>query len=361
MCATPPLVLALLLSFAAGVLALQWQPELPSIAIVALAAAVALVSAIALRPCASRMAALRPLAALAVLLAAFAVGFGYAAARAEARLSDALPSEWEGEDIALTGVVDDLPQPSQRSTRFAFAVERVDTRNAIVPSRLSLSWYAVLRKDGAVDAVPALAGGERWQLVVRLKRPHGTVNPHGFDIEAWLLENGIAATGYVRTDERNRREDAFAGRLADYVLRARESIRSRILAALPAAPYAGVIVALTIGEQRAIPEASGACSTARALRISSASPGCTSPCSRRWRRDSLMHLRGGRSLSRAACRRARSLRSPALRSRPSTSSSRGPASLRCERCSCSRSRASVSCSPVRAPRPRSGCGRSSRC
>ena len=62
---------------------------------------------------------------------------------------------------------------------------------------------------------PAIAAGERWQLVVRLKRPHGTVNPHGFDVEAWLLENGIRATGYVRADERNRRLDAFAGRAAD--------------------------------------------------------------------------------------------------------------------------------------------------
>ena len=37
--------------------------------------------------------------------------------------------------------------------------------------------------------------------------------------------------------------------------RARERIRDRIVNALPGAPYAGVIVALTIGDQRAIPEA----------------------------------------------------------------------------------------------------------
>ena len=255
MCAPPPLVLPLLLSFAAGVLVLQWQPELPSTARAALAAAVALASATAVHVGVRRVASLRLLAALPALIAALAIGFAYAAARAELRLSGALPAEWEGEDIVLTGIVDDLPQVSERGARFAFAVERVGTRGAIVPPRLSLSWYAAQRKDGSVDAVPALAGGERWQLVVRLKRPHGTVNPHGFDIEAWLLENGIRATGYVRTDDRNRREDAFAGRAADFVLRARESIRARIAAALPDAPYAGVIVALTIGEQRAIPEA----------------------------------------------------------------------------------------------------------
>ena len=205
--------------------------------------------------CRRRLAAGPVIACALRVAAAGAIGFAYAAGGAEARLADALPVEWEGEDIALVGVVDDLPQASARGTRFALAVERTLTRDAIVPSRLSLAWYAQATKDADAEAPPAIAAGERWQLVVRLKRPHGTVNPHGFDVEAWLLENGIRATGYVRADGRNRRLDAFAGRAADVVLRARESIRTRILAALPEARYAGVIVALTIGDQRGIPEA----------------------------------------------------------------------------------------------------------
>ena len=249
-----PLLLPVLLSFSAGALLPQWQAELPPGATCALVAAGGLAGYVAVRLVGARVSHLQPLAALVAVLAAGAIGFGYAAARADLRLADALPSEWEGEDITVAGIIDDLPQFSPRGARFAFAVERVQTHGASVPPRLSLSWYAAQRKDGSIDAAPAMAAGERWQLVVRLKRPHGTVNPHGFDIEAWLLENGIRATGYVRTDGRNRREDAFAGRAIDYVLRARESIRGRILEALPAATYAGVIVALTIGDQRAIPE-----------------------------------------------------------------------------------------------------------
>src|SRR6185436_2535121 len=71
----------------------------------------------------------------------------------------------------------------------------------------------------------------------------------------WLLENNLRATGYVRDDAHNLRLADFAGRPSDWIERARERIRARILAALPDAPYAGVIVALTIGDQRAIPEA----------------------------------------------------------------------------------------------------------
>jgi competence protein ComEC len=250
----PALPLALA-AFSVGVVLLQWQPELPAASQWLGAAALLAAAGALLHRCARRSATVRIIVAAIAILGAGALGFGFAAWRADVRLADALPGEWEGVDIALVGVIDELPQSSERGTRFAFAVERAETAGAIVPARLSLAWYAQWQKGGLAVPVPAIVAGERWRLVVRLKRPHGTVNPHGFDVEAWLLENGLRATGYVRTDDRNGRLDAFAGRASDYVQRARENIRARILAALPDAPYAGVIVALTIGDQRAIPEA----------------------------------------------------------------------------------------------------------
>ncbi|HKW81885.1 MAG TPA: ComEC/Rec2 family competence protein, partial [Casimicrobiaceae bacterium] len=237
-----PLQLALL-AFALGVVLLQVQPTLPeprfALAIVALFL--------------SRYLVRRRVWAgvIVTALAAAATGFFYAASRAELRLADRLPAEWEGRDVRLVGVVDELPQPVEGGMRFAFAVE--DSGDAIVPSRVSLVWY----RDGARGASPGEApivhAGERWALTARLKRPHGSVNPHGFDVEAWLLDNDLRATGYVRKDDANRRLAAFAGRPDDYVSRARESVRDRILRALVARPYAGVIAALAIGDERAIP------------------------------------------------------------------------------------------------------------
>ena len=193
-------------------------------------------------------------AAAAAVAGALALGFGYAALRAEVRLADALPTEWEGEDIVVVGVVDDLPVAGPRGTRFAFAVEAAETPGAIVPARIALTWYRQAPRGGAIDDVPEIRAGERWRLIVRLKRPHGNVNPGGFDVEAWLLEQNLRATGYIRTGEANVRVDGFAGRPRDHVQRARAAVRARIEAALDGAPYAGVIVALAIGEQRAIPE-----------------------------------------------------------------------------------------------------------
>jgi len=255
MSARPSFLYCTLPAFAAGVVLLQWQPALPPVPPWMGVAAAAALCSLGVVAIVGRSRTACGIAMVLAALAAGTLGFGYAAWRAEIRLADALPSAWEGEDIALVGVIDGLPQRSDRGTRFAFAVERVATAGASVPGRLSLAWYAQWQKGGPADPVPEIVAGERWRLVVRLKRPHGNVNPHGFDVEAWLLENGLRATGYVRSGARNLRLDAFAGRAADHVQRAREGIRARIAAALPDSRYAGVIVALAIGEQRAIPEA----------------------------------------------------------------------------------------------------------
>ncbi len=180
-----------LFAFAAGATLLQWQPALPPIAPWLGGAALAAVGALGARLAFGRHAnrtadrrgcrpdIARVAAAVLAAAAACALGFGYAAWRAQLRLADELPRAWEGADIALVGVVDELPQASARGTRFAFAVERIETPHAVVPARLSLAWYAQTRKDGASEPPPSIAAGERWRLAVRLKRPHGNVNPHG--------------------------------------------------------------------------------------------------------------------------------------------------------------------------------------
>ncbi len=117
-----------------------------------------------------------------------------------------------------------------------------------LPSTLSLAWYA----HG--ERMPEVAACERWRFTVRLKRPRGLANPHGFDFEAWALERGIRATGYVR-------EEASAVRLAERVEgwpcmlhRWRGIVRARMLAHLAEAPRRGVLVALAIGDQDSIAE-----------------------------------------------------------------------------------------------------------
>lgn len=162
-------------AFAIGILALQFQPEIPAwgpwtMAGLFLAA-----------PCLGRpgKAWARGLA----LLAWVAFGFGWAAWRAETRLADRLIPEWEGRDVEVVGVVAALPQAFNQGSRFEFDLESVATPGARLPSRLMLSWYQGQR-DGEIHGGQAVRPGERWRLTVRLKLPHGNANPHGFDYEA---------------------------------------------------------------------------------------------------------------------------------------------------------------------------------
>jgi len=260
----------LLAAFATGATLLQTRPQLPPQPALSLTLSLAMLLALlgvhiriaSIMGARARMLVGASMAALAFAAAGLS-GFMYAGLRAETRLADQLPTAWEERDIELRGVVDDLPQSTDDGVRFAFAVERIDTAGAHVPERISLAWFAprdrpALRRGDAPTAAPSLPvvhAGERWHLTVRLKRPHGNVNPNGFDLEAWLLERNLRATGYVRDSSTNACVAMFAGRPGDYVQRARERIRTRIAQALPGARYGGVITALAIGDQRAVPEA----------------------------------------------------------------------------------------------------------
>jgi competence protein ComEC len=128
-----------LLAFAAGATLLQWQPALPLPATWMGVGAGAGVGWWPLRTRAGpgfRWRSTRATRCVAIALTVFAAGafgFGYAASRAEARLADALPPEWEGVDVALLGVIDELPQTSERGTRFAFAVARLQPHRNHAP------------------------------------------------------------------------------------------------------------------------------------------------------------------------------------------------------------------------------------
>lgn len=235
-----------LLAFCAGVFWLQQLPDLPDAAWLW---ALPLILGAFLLPD-FKYAWLRHARMLAVLASCVALGLAWAGWRAHARMADALPPAWEGVDVEVIGVIAGLPDRDAHGERFDFRVEEVLTRDARVPARVRLSWPAP--EWMAAQAPQRIRAGERWQFTVRLKRPHGTANPDGFDYEAWLLQKGIRATGYVREKAGQARLGASAQPL-DGIQRLREHIRGGIGQALAGHPQAGVITALAVGDQNAIP------------------------------------------------------------------------------------------------------------
>ncbi len=186
---------------------------------------------------------------MVILLTAYCSGASWAVFRAEWRLADELPMAWESRDVVVTGVVRGLPRQLDKASRFEFEVADA---SAPVPGRIQLTWYPP--RNGSAE-LPDLRPGQRWQLTVRLKRPHGFMNPFGFDYEAWLLERGIRATGYVRDGVPHPRLDEETPGLMNRVHRVRDSVRRRFADVLGESPYRGVLTALAVGDQRAIPDA----------------------------------------------------------------------------------------------------------
>ena len=199
-----------------------------------------------------------PLANPALRLAAgTASGILWSSLLALHTLSQSLPDALENKNLIVTGTVASLPQTTDENTRFQFRVEKAvyQNRYVVIPDTILLSWkrsHAAFTNKGTANLSP----GQKWQFNVRLKRPHGTANPGGFDYELWLFERGIRATGYISDDtrlpDRNELIDTFVFTPMNAINAIRQQLRERIYRALPDGGYAGIIVALVIGDQKAI-------------------------------------------------------------------------------------------------------------
>lgn len=214
------------LAFLAGNLALQQMPRLPSgvwLVSLGFVAAAALVH--------------RWTRPVAWALAAFVL----AAVAAQARLGHRLPEAMDGRDVALTGWVDEFPKKDTERDVLSFRVAA--PRPTGVPPRVRLSWY---------DAPPGIEAGSSLAIVARLRRPHGFVNPGGFDYERWLFLNDYGATGYVRSGSI---DTAAAYGLAQAWLRLRAKLARRIEDAAGNRKAAALIRALTLGDRSGFDDA----------------------------------------------------------------------------------------------------------
>lgn len=166
--------------------------------------------------------------------------FALAVHAAHGQLQREITPDLEARALQVEGKVTGLPeQDSFGGWRFR-----------LVPLRVNGSdwpqggiWQLSLRA-----AVEMPLPGAHCRLTVRLKRPHGNANPGGFDYEAWLLSEGVSATGSARHSRCGQ-----PPRLS--VDGVRLSLRQHFEAHLSDRPdMAGVVLALMTGDRALVPD-----------------------------------------------------------------------------------------------------------
>lgn len=165
------------------------------------------------------------------------LGFAWTSGSILLSLNETLPKEHEGLDIPVEGIVADLPHAFRNGVRFNFEIQSVlGVRARSLPDLVRLSWY----QSGL-----RIRAGQKWRLLIRLKRPHGTLNSGGFDYERWLFEKGIGATGYVRQSDQNRLLAHDVNWLSPQYWR--QYLNDELSKRLHDKPHIGLVKALSIG------------------------------------------------------------------------------------------------------------------
>jgi competence protein ComEC len=173
------------------------------------------------------------------LLAVVVLGFAWAAWHGGLALDARLPANLEGKDLRVEARVAGLHDVDARAVRFDLLIERAFDGTTPVPvaGRARLASY---------DRIAVPQPGSTIEAIVHLRRPRGTQNPGGFDFERYALERRYIATGYLREIR-----SATAPAWSLDAIRAGISSRIARLSGDPAA--IGVLRALAVGDQSAIP------------------------------------------------------------------------------------------------------------
>jgi competence protein ComEC len=164
-------------------------------------------------------------------------------------LENRIPAVWQGQDIWVEGEIADLPRRGERAQRFVLVTDVVRgcSDTGISDESACKHQYRLLLNHYNSQAI---GPGERWLFKVKLNRPRGQANRGAFDYEAWLFQQGISATGYVKSDIDNRKL-ADSGR-RQLLHQVRFNIRNRVAEILAESPRLGLVTALIIGASNLI-------------------------------------------------------------------------------------------------------------
>jgi competence protein ComEC len=178
---------------------------------------------------------------------AFAAGLALGTHTARDIVADRLAAPLAGEVLQVTGLVVAVPIRRADAVSFELAPEpEREPGMPALPARLRLAWY-----DGPYGPAGHPLPGERWRFSVKLRAPRGLANPGGFDAEQRAAIDRLGASGYVHHETEPRRLEATA---AHPIEQARAALAQAIGAATAGSPSSGLVQALAVGVQDAVPD-----------------------------------------------------------------------------------------------------------
>lgn len=181
-------------------------------------------------------------------ITAFLCGFAWVIFYANFQVNWKIPNELEGKTIQVSGYIASLPAYDEHhKVTFLFYIKKIITSNQKINVNhlVKLSWMKY-END--------LMVGDEWLLTVRLKRIHSTMNPGGFDYEAWAFQENIHGTGYVISKTENIK---ISSHWYHYSLnRIRQYFQHKIELNLKKTNTSAWIEALIIGERQNISQES---------------------------------------------------------------------------------------------------------
>lgn len=191
-----------------------------------------------------------------------ALGFCWACYQARMHQTHILPFELEQKPIELIGYIDSFPHANNNQTnnnhvnykqindnhdnnnkvQFNFVVEQVASTTFV--DTLNLGTIKLHWKNN-----PQLKLGQRWRVIVRLKRPRGFANPGSFDAEKFYFQQRITAIGYV---DPKTSPQLISDQPVKLSHRLRQSLYQHINTAIAGTEFSGLILALTLGLSQAV-------------------------------------------------------------------------------------------------------------
>lgn len=132
----------------------------------------------------------------------------------------------------VQGTIASIPNQDFAKTQFLFALEQYEHHSA--RGLIQLSWY---------NNAPQLHVGQRWQFMVKLKKPRNYLNPGSADYVGALSARHIQWTGYILSKNNQLHTESHSH---FNWLQLREHLGNTLNQLAPDQPTAGVVEALTL-------------------------------------------------------------------------------------------------------------------